>query len=139
MLVVWIGVGVLAVCLIVLAIAYYTYRVAFYSPKNRKENIYDIPDEEQYRAGRTVMIAAIDEMKALPFEEVSILSHDGTTMSAMTRLYRYSSTAIAVRRIEIFAGDISSRGRWGKTPSLSINGRTVRARGRQLLLESTSG
>lgn len=74
---VWIGVGVLAVCLIVLAIAYYTYRVAFYSPENRKENIYDVPDDEQYRPGRAVMISAIDEMKDLPFEEVSILSHDG--------------------------------------------------------------
>ena len=76
----WVGCAVAAMICIVFSIAYYTYRVAFYSPKNRKENIYDIPQEEQYEKGRAVMIAVIDEMAALPFEEVRITSFDGLTL-----------------------------------------------------------
>ncbi len=74
---VWLGTAVITLCLIVLAIAYYTYCVAFRSPKNRKENVYDIPNDEQYNEGRAVMISAIDKMMALPFEEVYITSYDG--------------------------------------------------------------
>jgi pimeloyl-ACP methyl ester carboxylesterase len=74
---VWSGIAIFALCAVVLAIAYYTYCVAFRSPKNRKENVYDIPDDDQYNAGRAVMISAIDKMMALPFEEVEIISRDG--------------------------------------------------------------
>jgi len=74
---VWSGIAVITLCLIALAIAYYTYCVAFRSPKSRKENVYDIPNDEQYNEGKEVMISAIDKMMALPFEEVYITSYDG--------------------------------------------------------------
>lgn len=73
----WIGIGAALLALAVFSIAYYTYRVAFYVPKNRKEDIYDVPKEEQYDEGRAFMISLIDEVKDLPFEWVSITSYDG--------------------------------------------------------------
>ena len=60
-----------------LAIAFWTYRVAFYSPLARKEDIYEIPEGEQYEKGKSGMIALIDEIQTVPFEWVEITAKDG--------------------------------------------------------------
>ena len=63
-----------------LLIARWTYTVAFYSPKNRKEDIFDIPKGKQYEAGKPFMISLIQEMEKLPFEAVEITAPDGTKL-----------------------------------------------------------
>ena len=67
--------------LFVLCIAYTTYRMAFYSPRNGQNDIHNIPDGEQYQAGRDKMIKMIDDLAAIPFERVYITSHDGLRLS----------------------------------------------------------
>ena len=68
--------------LIILILAYLSYRKAFYSSPKRKENIRDIPESEQYAKGRPIMLGLIDEMEKIPFEQVYIKSFDGLLLSA---------------------------------------------------------
>ena len=56
--------------------ARWTYNQAFYSPKNRKEDIYDIPHGKQYEERKDFMISLIKEMSEIPFEWVEITSYD---------------------------------------------------------------
>jgi len=78
---VWMGV-VFGVIALVLIISYKTYRITFYSSPKRKDDIYDIPDGEQYEKNRPEMIALIKGMAALPFEQVYITSFDGLKLAA---------------------------------------------------------
>ena len=67
------------------------YRKAFYSPDKTQENIYNIPENEQYSPYRSQMTALIDDLSARPFEPVSITSHDGLTLYG--RYYHYADGA----------------------------------------------
>ena len=66
--------------LAVLLCAYYAYRVAFYSPPDREENIYDLPLGEQYDDKREVLHRSVRALSEVPFEEVRIPSFDGKTL-----------------------------------------------------------
>ena len=69
---------VLAAC----ALTVVAYCVPFYSPLGRKENIYDIPPGAHYASRSGEMVALIREMAAIPCEEVTITSYDGTPLYA---------------------------------------------------------
>ena len=61
----------------------FVYRLAFYSrEKGRSEDMYDIPDGEQYQAERGRMRRLIDDFAAVPCERVKIRSFDGLELSA---------------------------------------------------------
>ena len=77
----WIIAGVLLPALL-LMIAWYSYRTAFYAPKNRKENHYALPKGEQYQKERQRMLSLIREMDEIPYEAVTISAHDGTKLAA---------------------------------------------------------
>ncbi len=73
----------IAVVILVLGGALYIcYRVPFCNPLPHKEDIYDIPGGEQYQHKRDVMVSLIREMDAIPYEEVNIISYDGTPLFA---------------------------------------------------------
>lgn len=69
-------IGVLATC--VLVAAYYAYRVTFYAaPRNGDEDVYLIPEEEQYRKDRETLRSCIDRLNEMKFQPVTIRSFDG--------------------------------------------------------------
>ena len=80
-----------ALVLTVLALAFAGYCVAFFSPPPHREPIYKIPAGEQYQLSRDTMTALIDEMAAIPYEEVNITSYDGTRLAG--RYYHVSDGA----------------------------------------------
>lgn len=63
-------------------IVWYSYRKAFYSPEERKEDIYALPQGEQYEKERQRMLSLIREMDEIPYEAVSISAKDGTKLAA---------------------------------------------------------
>ncbi|MBQ8427989.1 MAG: alpha/beta hydrolase [Clostridia bacterium] len=71
------GIIIIVVAAALLVFTYITYRIAFYSPKNRKENIYDFPEGSDFASAKQVMTKWIDEVKDRPCEEVEITSFDG--------------------------------------------------------------
>lgn len=77
-----VGIVLAALILLTLIAAYYCYRRVFYSPprKQLSENEYEIPDGEIYEVYRDKMIAWMKEMRAMPFERVSVTSFDGLTL-----------------------------------------------------------
>lgn len=83
------GFGILlaAIGILVLIFAYYSYRVCFYSPKKRNDDIYATPDGEQYvkYGQRMVEIGLI--MDAAKCEYVSIRAKDGSKLHG--RLYDF--------------------------------------------------
>lgn len=80
-----------AIAAIVLAIAYYTYRICFYSPQNRLEDPYSVMDGEQYAAVSDSILKCTRIMDSIPCEWVSIESYDGTRLSG--RYYHMSDHA----------------------------------------------
>ena len=62
--------------------AWYSYRTAFYSPANRKEDPYTLPEGEQYLKERPRMLSLIRKMDEIPYEAVTISAHDGTKLAA---------------------------------------------------------
>ena len=68
--------------LIVLLIAGFSYRTAFYSSAHRKEDHYALPQGEQYEKERQRMLSLIREMDGIPFEPISISAYDGTRLFA---------------------------------------------------------
>ena len=67
-------------------IAWLSYRKAFYSPKMRHEDIYALPQGEQYEKERPRMLSLIRQMNDIPYETVSVSARGGTVLSA--RYYR---------------------------------------------------
>ncbi len=65
--------------LLTLLIAYICFYIAFYVPRNKDNNSDDIsiPEGEIYEPYRDQMIKWIKETRALPHEDVSIISFDG--------------------------------------------------------------
>lgn len=80
----WILLAVAAA--LVLAAAYYCYRLAFYNANDRTDDPMRIPPGEQYAAVSEKMTALVREVQDAPFESVSITSFDGTVLAG--RLYQ---------------------------------------------------
>lgn len=68
--------------LLLLLIAFLSYRKAFFSARNRKENPYALPQGEQYIKEKQRMISLIREMEAIPYEQVYICAFDGKKLAA---------------------------------------------------------
>ena len=68
--------------LIVLLIAGFSYRTAFYSSAHRKEDHYALPQGEQYEKERQRMLSLIRQMDDIPYESVFISARDGTRLFA---------------------------------------------------------
>ena len=63
-------------------LAYYCYRRIFYAAPKKKDGPIKLPDGEQYFSRREQMLSLIDEMSAIPFEQVYITSFDGLKLAA---------------------------------------------------------
>lgn len=74
----------------VLFVLHYGYKLAFYY-EDPQESPYLYKDDDQTRAIRPVMDAAIADFAAEAFEEVTIVSHDGLTLKG--RYYHYADGA----------------------------------------------
>lgn len=83
------GMGIAAgVLALVLAGAYYAYRVAFYVSPRRRDALLPLPKDEQYTHAAAFMDELYREMEALPFEAVTVTAPDGTRLAG-----RYYHTA----------------------------------------------
>lgn len=76
----WWVIALIAVIVFTVLLSYVFYRIAFYSPKKRKANDYDLPDKPHYNAARDYMCSLIKELEDIPFEEVTVTSFDGTLL-----------------------------------------------------------
>ncbi|MBQ9685120.1 MAG: alpha/beta hydrolase [Oscillospiraceae bacterium] len=65
-----------------LCVCYGIYRFGFYSPNKTQNNDYSVADTPQMNAMRGEILAMIDAVNELPFERVTIQSHDGLTLCA---------------------------------------------------------
>ena len=63
-------------------LAYYCYRRIFYAAPKKKDGPIKLPNGEQYLSKREQMLSLIDEMSAIPFEQVYITSFDGLKLAA---------------------------------------------------------
>ncbi len=84
----WFILTVFVILLSVLSLAYYTYRICFHSPANRREDPYAVMDGEQYEAVSEHIISCTRAMDKTPCQWVQIKSHDELTLSG-----RYYHTA----------------------------------------------
>jgi len=73
---------VLIIIALVLAISYWTYRMAFFNPMKGRDNYYDMPPGEQYEPLWPRMTKMIDLMVETEFEEVYITAYDGKQLFA---------------------------------------------------------
>ena len=71
----------LALFLVFCLLLVLTFRTAYYSPANRKEDPRHIPSSEQYQQVAEGILALVDNIASYPFETVSILSDDGLTLA----------------------------------------------------------
>lgn len=83
----------LCLVLLILAVSYICFFLAFYVPKRMPKNDseYDLPTGEVYKPFHKQMIAWIDETRARPFTEYSITSFDGLKLYA--KFYEYEKGA----------------------------------------------
>lgn len=77
----WFFLILAAVILAILGISYYTYRVCFHSPANRREDPYSLMHGRQYEAVGEDIIRCTGIMDRTPCEWVTISSFDGLTLS----------------------------------------------------------
>ena len=79
MVILWILLGLAALCLI---ISYICFRMAFFVPEKIiiGPDDYPIPDGEIYEPYREQMVAWMKEIRALPCQEITTVSHDGLTL-----------------------------------------------------------
>lgn len=85
---VWFFLSLMIVILVILLIAFFTYRICFYSPEDRREDPYSVMDGEQYEAVCDSITACTRLMDKAPCQWVKTRSFDGLTLSA-----RYYHTA----------------------------------------------
>jgi len=87
MLWLWLG---LAAVLLVLAASFVCFYIVFYAPRRPVKNPpeYDIPPGKIYEPYRDAMIGWMKEVRAMPFEAVSIRSFDGLRLTG--RYYEHS-------------------------------------------------
>lgn len=70
----------------VLLAAYYAYRVTFYAaPRKGNEDLYLIPEEEQYRKDKDTLRQCIKKLDQMEYQPVTIKSYDGRKLFG--RLY----------------------------------------------------
>ncbi len=58
-------------------IARIIYKMAFFTVPNPNDDVFTIPDNDQYRENRDFMVSIIKELNDIPYESVTITSHDG--------------------------------------------------------------
>lgn len=63
-------------------LAYYCYRRIFYAAPKKKNGPIKLPNGLQYETNRDKMLALIDEMSSIPFEQVYTTSFDGLKLAA---------------------------------------------------------
>ena len=87
------GIVVAALAVLTIAIAFYCFHQVFYSPDRipLKEDEYEIPPGKIYEVHRDQMIAWTKEARAMPYQSVSIQSHDGLTLRG--RYFEYAKGA----------------------------------------------
>ena len=70
----------LVVLLLALGAAYYAYRVAFYVSPRYKQDLYDLPQGEEFREKREILCMCIQRLHELPYEAVTITAADGKAL-----------------------------------------------------------
>ena len=90
MIILWILLSLAALCLI---ISYICFRMAFYVPEKViiGPDDYPIPDGEIYEPYREQMVVWMKEIRALPYRELTTVSHDGLTLYG--KYYEFSTDA----------------------------------------------
>lgn len=89
MVLVWIALGVIAAILLISFVCFY---MAFFVPKREKSNEeFPIPPGRVYEPYRGTMVKWMKEVRALPYEAVSITSFDGLTLCG--KYYEYAPGA----------------------------------------------
>lgn len=85
--------AVSALFLIVMAILYVCFRMAFLVTQKQRDSVkeFDIPDGEIYEPHRDRMVQWIKEVRAMPHEDVSVTSFDGITLHG--RYFEYDPKA----------------------------------------------
>ena len=78
----WVMIAGIALCIVSVGAAFYCYRRIFYSPKRKPlgEDEYEIPEGEIYEPYRAQMIEWIKAVRAMPHEEIFVISVDGLTL-----------------------------------------------------------
>ena len=75
--------GFICVCLLVISIiailsaALHAYIITFYMPKRKEDELYKLPEGEQYENSLGNIKKWVEELLAIPCEEIWIKSHDG--------------------------------------------------------------
>ena len=78
MLALYISLGIAAfLTLVTLILARVTYNMAFYNKPSGIIDNYQLPDVAQYQENKEFMYSLIGELESIPFEPVTITSHDG--------------------------------------------------------------
>lgn len=72
----------LSLIAIIILGSFIIYLFVFYSPKSKRNNIYNLPTGEQYLPHHERMRKGIEEFNSLPYERVSVKSFDGLSLSA---------------------------------------------------------
>ncbi len=85
------GLCILIILLIIVLLAYITFRLIFFVPTKHQENSYELPKGKQYEQNREVMLALIKEIDDIPCERVYIKAKDGIILSG--RYYHQSDNA----------------------------------------------
>lgn len=78
----WITLVALTVVGLVVAAAYFVYKLAFGRERAGQEDVYALPPGKQQAAYSSVIYDNITQLLKQPFEQVSITSWDGTRLSA---------------------------------------------------------
>lgn len=83
--------SIAALTVVILMICLYTYRIAFYSPRNKRSTIDDSLTGEQYDAVSEHIYRISHIMEKYPYESISITSFDGCNLHG--RYYHISDDA----------------------------------------------
>jgi len=80
----------LAAALLTLAVSLVCFYIVFYAPRRSQKNApeFDIPHGQIYEPYRETMVGWMKEVRAMPHEDMTILSHDG--LQLWGRYYEYS-------------------------------------------------
>ena len=73
---------IILICIAFFAILGICFHITFYNPIPHKEDPYDIPRDDQYGVHAERMHRMVDYLHSLPYEQISITSHDGLKLSA---------------------------------------------------------
>ncbi len=89
----YILIAFLAVIFLIVIISYICFRLAFYVSRRPKKDVdeFAIPDGEIYEPYRDTMVGWMKEVRQLPHQEFSIVSHDGLKLYG--KYYEYKKGA----------------------------------------------